>query len=114
MPGRRRVGIAAGGRVDYVVDGDLVIPEHLSGLERLPGRCFTREVVTQCGQSSPGTVCTACAMVELGENWANFKARTSSGTPKGIFYRRLDAEQARPDPDFVRALAVERALARRG
>lgn len=114
MPGRKRVGITPTARLTYVDDGPLVIPDALVGLDLIGGQCFSRLSVVQCPQSAPGSMCRDCAMVELGENWENFKARTSSGVPKGIFYRRLNAEQERPDPDFVRALAVSRALAARG
>lgn len=105
----RRGGVAPLPTSAYVDPEPWVIPPAVADLETVPGRCFSSAVVTQCPQPAPGIVCTDCAMAELGEHWSNFKARTNSGTPKGVFYARLDREQSQPDPDFARALAKARA-----
>lgn len=82
-------------------DGPLV-PDHLAQLPTAPGRCHSPETVVLNCRGAVDIVCTDCAMIELGENWANFKARTNAGTPKKKFYDALDRLQSQPDPDFAR------------
>lgn len=78
------------------------IPASVVDLEMVPGRCFSHQDVVRCPQSASNVVCMNCAMVELGERWPDFKARTNAGVPKVKWYRDLDRAQAEPDPEFAR------------
>lgn len=96
-------GVARGSSVPLLDAEPFAVPSHLADLEEVPGACFSRAVVVQCGSPGEGIECTLCMMAALGEKWDLFKARTNSGIPKGKFYRDLDREQGEPDPAFRRA-----------
>lgn len=87
----------------------LPVPDCLAGLVESTWSCYSRETVAFCGSPGPGVVCASCAMVELGEDWVNFKARTNMGIPKAKFYRDLERAQGQPDPEFARSQAYARA-----
>ncbi len=78
------------------------------------GWCHSREPVVQCGSPVPGVVCSSCAMVELGEHWEDFKARTNAGLTVAAYQRKLAGEQRNPDPVFARARAWAAAHTPRG
>lgn len=82
----------------------LYVPESVADLESVPGRCYSAESVAFCPLGAAATVCLDCALVELGEDWTNFKTRTNAAIPKDKFYRDLDRAQGEPDPHFRRLM----------
>lgn len=88
---------------NYVPPDVELVPAHLADLEKIPGRCWSRDIVVQCTQPAPNVVCLDCAMAELGEHWSDFKARTNAGLTRAAYDRKLGAEQRDPDPQFARS-----------
>lgn len=92
----------------YVPPAPIPVPVYLADLVESSWVCYSAAPVAFCGSPGPGVVCTGCAMVELGEEWTNFKARTNAGITRAAYERRLAAEQRDPDPVFRRAQAWAR------
>lgn len=86
----------------YTAPDAPLVPEHLAGLETVPGRCYSADVVQLSCPAMAGVMCSDCALAELGESWSNLKTRTNAAIPKVKYYRDLDRAQSGPDPDFVR------------
>jgi hypothetical protein len=95
----KRVQLAESAYVAPAVD---LVPDYLSDLETVPGRCYSPDVVELNCPGVPGIICTKCALSELGETLTHLQIRTHYGTPKAVYYRNLDRAYAEPDPEFRR------------
>lgn len=72
----------------YIEPVEPLVPDYLSDLEKVPGRCYSPASVIHCPADVPNTICTGCAMRELGEYWDEFKARTNVGLTAAQYRRK--------------------------
>lgn len=105
----RRGGVAPLPSSQYVAEDVFEVPAFLDGLERVSGRCWSSESVTQCLQLDGRTLCRTCSLAELGERPELLAARTNAAVPAKRFYANLERDQARPDAEFARMMARSRA-----